>query len=477
MTLPPAPALPAAPQRSHFTRFDQLVWIVVLTAAAAIGFFMLRGDQVGLGTLRLSPAEGETDRSTRATVAVQFDQNIATPADLVRITLDPPLAGHTEVKGSTILFVPDQAFTPNTAYTVRVAPGVVGDKGRALKAPVVWHFTTRRSQFLYAADGEGGKQLFLAAARFAGEADTSAAPQQLTSAPAGVWDFTVASDGSEIVFSALNAQGGTDLWVSASAQKPELLLACAKSFCTTPAFSPDGRVLAFSRRNPSDFAAAAVSPPRINMLDMQTKELAPLAADGQQLGTDPHWSADGKWLAYLAPDRGGVAIVNLESGIETVYPTMTGEVGAWDTQRNVLLMSESREQDGKQVDHLLLIDPVGQTQQDMSGESSLVQDNAPAWSPDGNWIAFRRNELTGPRQTLTKQLWIMRADGTDARPLTADPAIDYSAPGWSPDGRYLIYHKLPLKGPTVVRSVWAMDLATGEERQLAQNGLLPIWVP
>lgn len=49
----------------------------------------------------------------------------------------------------------------------------------------------------------------------------------------------------------------------------------------TPAFSPDGRVLAYSRRNPSDFAAAAVSPPRIYMLDMLTKEIAPLAADGQ----------------------------------------------------------------------------------------------------------------------------------------------------------------------------------------------------
>ena len=181
--------------------------------------------------------------------------------------------------------------------------------------------------------------------------------------------------------------------------------------------------------------------------------------------------------AFATSFTTGSVVSFLVCGTETVYPTMTGEVGAWDTQRNVLLMSESHEQDGKQVDHLLLIDPVGQTRQDMSGESSLVQDNAPAWSPDGKWIAFRRNELTGPRQTLTKQLWIMRADGTDARPLTADPTIDYSAPSWSTDGHYLIYHKLPLKGPTVVRSVWAMDPSTGEERQLAENGLLPLWVP
>ena len=489
MTLPTTSPLPAVPHRARFTRFDQIVWIVILAAAAATGFLVIRGDQVGLGTVSLSPTDAAASISTRAAVAVQFDQNVATPPDQVRITMDPPLAGQIQVKGSNVIFAPAEALAPNTTYTVRVEPGITGDKGRTLKEAVAWRFTTRPSQFIYAANGEGasngasnsvsngsGKQLFLAAAPAEDKASNST-PVQITAAPAGVWDFTVAPDGSQIVFSALNAEGGTDLWVTLGAAKPVILVACAKSFCTTPAFSPDGSVLAYSRRNPSDFAAAAVSPPRIYMLDMQTKEIAPLAADGQKLGTDPHWSADGKWLAYLAPDRGGVAILNLDSGAETIYPTMTGEVGAWDTQRSVLLMSEAHEQDGRQLDHLFLIDPVRQTREDMSGATSLVQDNAGAWSPDGEWIAFRRNELTGARQTLTKQLWIMRADGTDARPLTADPTIDHSAPSWSPDGRYLLYHKLPLKAPNVVRSVWAMDPNTGEEHQLAPNGLLPLWVP
>lgn len=488
-----ASSVPGATPRVHFTRFDQIVWIVILAAAVATGFLVIRGDQVGLGTVDVSPADKAGSVSTRAAVVVQFDQNVVTPSDQVRISLDPPLAGQTMVNGSKITFAPSEALAPGTTYTVRVEPGIAGDKGRVLKDPLAWRFTTRQSQVLFAANGEGGsstnssstnssntgsvKQLFLAAAPLADGTVAQSAPVQISAAPSGVWDFSVAPDGSQIVFSALNQEGGTDLWVTSGTETAVPLLSCAKSFCTTPAFSPDGKVLAYSRRNPSDFAAAAVSPPRIYMLDMQTKEVAPLLADSQKLGSDPHWSADGKWLAYLAPDRGGVAIFNLDSGAETVYPTLTGEVGAWDTQRSVLLMSEAHEQDGKQIDHLFLVDPVAQTRQDMSGEGSLVQDNAPSWSPDGKWIAFRRNELTGPRQTLTKQLWIMRADGTDARPLTADPAVDYSAPSWSPDGRYLLYHKLPLKGPDIVRSVWAMDPATGEEHQMASDGLLPLWVP
>lgn len=489
-----ASSVPGAARGVHFTRFDQIVWIVILAAAAATGLLIIRGDQVGLGTVGMSPADKAGSISTRAAVVVQFDQNVVTPADQVRISLDPPAAGQTQVNGSEVTFVPAQALAPGTTYAVIVEPGIAGDKGRVLKDPLAWRFTTRPSQVLFAANGEGGsppnigssntgsitgsvKQLFLAPAPLADDTTAQGSPVQISAAPAGVWDFSVAPDGSQIVFSALNQEGGTDLWVSSGTQAAALLLSCAKSFCTTPTFSPDGKVLAYSRRNPNDFAAAAVSPPRIYMLDMQTKEVAPLLSDSQKLGADPHWSSDGKWLAYLAPDRGGVAILNLDSGAETVYPTLTGEVGAWDTQRSVLLMSEAQEQDGKQIDHLFLVDPVKQTSQDMSGEGSLVQDNAPAWSPDGKWIAFRRNELTGARQTLTKQIWIMRADGKDARPLTADPAVDYSAPSWSPDGRYLLYHKLPLKGPNVVRSVWVMDPVTGEERQLASDGLLPLWVP
>ncbi|MCB0152172.1 MAG: PD40 domain-containing protein, partial [Caldilineaceae bacterium] len=70
--------------------------------------------------------------------------------------------------------------------------------------------------------------------------------------------------------------------------------------------------------------------------------------------------------------------------------------------------------------HLFLVDPIADTRVNLSGETSPVEDGAPVWSPDGEWIAFRRNINDGPGATLSKQLWIMRADGSDARPLTDD---------------------------------------------------------
>jgi Tol biopolymer transport system component len=129
------------------------------------------------------------------------------------------------------------------------------------------------------------------------------------------------------------------------------------------------------------------------------------------------------------------------------------------------------------VVHLLLIDVTTNEQRNLSGESAHVEDGSPTWSLDGAWIAFRRKELDGPGATLGKQIWLMRSDGSNSRALTADPAFDHGQPVWSPDGRYLLFHKLPLKGPDITLSVWALDVETGEAWQVASPGQRPIWAP
>jgi Tol biopolymer transport system component len=457
-------------------KFDRTVLFVIASLVAAILAILWRGDQIGVQVLALSPAPQAAGVSPRAQIRVRFDQPLAEAGP---VELSPTVAGRVRVDGDTLVFAPATALAPNTTYTVTLAAGVRSGQGRELGEPVSWQFQTGSTGVVFSSvDDQGSEQLMLAAVRLGNGPAVLDAPRQVTQAPFGIWDFTVDPNTGQIVFAQSHEDGTSDLWTLApGAESPEILYECAEAACNSAAFSPDSRLLAFAQRNASGFAIPVVSPPRLWLLDLQENAATQLFGDDQQLGFDPRWSADGQWLSYLSPELGGVGLYNLQSGESRFYATQTGETAVWHPTRNELVLSELMPGGDYYEMHLFAVDPVRETRLDLSSHTYPVEDNSPAWSPDGEWLALRRKELSGPTASLGKQLWRMRADGSQAEPLTAEPDFDYGPPVWSPDGRYLLYHRYPLKGPAVIISVWIMDTTTGEEWEVARPGQRPQWVP
>jgi hypothetical protein len=96
-------------------------------------------------------------------------------------------------------------------------------------------------------------------------------------------------------------------------------------------------------------------------------------------------------------------------------------------------------------------------------------DYAAAWSPDGSMLAFTTT------RDVVSQIYVMNADGSDIRPLTADQD-SHSQPSWSPDGTKIAYVTQNLGQG----DIWVMDTEGSNRVQLTSdeyNDAWPVWSP
>ncbi len=102
--------------------------------------------------------------------------------------------------------------------------------------------------------------------------------------------------------------------------------------------------------------------------------------------------------------------------------------------------------------------------------TASVTDTEPAWSPDGQRIAFTRFHDTVNNRLQSAELWIMNADGGDQQNI----GINGAFADWSPDGTQLVY----ISGKSGKQEIYTC-LADGSNEQLLSetvtNATFPSW--
>ncbi len=301
-------------------------------------------------------------------------------------------------------------------------------------------------------------------------------PKALTGEEHGVGDFAVAPDGSAIAYSARRQDGGTDLVVvDREGRNRRRLLDCSPESCGGLQWSPDGRRLAFERRDNPDAQSGSSGNPQLWWVELASGHSGPILDGADSFAFGLRWSRSGSWISYYSTGLQAVRAYNLEDGRDQVIPSNMEQPAVWNPSGGALLVPQMRQLGDHFGAHLLLADLATGKLVDMSGESQDAEDGFPAWSPDGEWIAFRRR--SPPHLLVGGQLWLMRADGSEARPLTSDPMLHHGMPTWSPDGQQITYHRYPVMENRPTPEVWVLETASGNSMKVASPGNQPAWLP
>jgi polyisoprenoid-binding protein YceI len=220
-----------------------------------------------------------------------------------------------------------------------------------------------------------------------------------------------------LLFAALGSDDAEHLYTVGADGRGLRRLGRDSAYQMQPAWSPDGRRVAFSRAEDDPNAP----PPSINVSRADGSGRKELTFGGL-----PDWSPDGRRIAFLSDagtDGGGkISVMATDgSGIRQFADTPTSDSEPrWSPDGRRIAVSAYG---GPSNDDIAVIQ-VGTGRFRRLTHAPGYEDS-PAWSPDGQRIAYVKDGA----------IHLMGSDGSGDRAITTGRKD--SAPNWSPDGRRL----------------------------------------
>lgn len=210
-----------------------------------------------------------------------------------------------------------------------------------------------------------------------------------------------------------------------------------------PVWSPDGTKIAYDTQS-----AISAYPNTRDIYVMDANGSNQINLTGYEssvtLSIEPDWSPDGSKIAFAAySDLTSTTATNIHvmnsdgSGITVIDSGYGDTIPSWSSDSSKIAFYTSR--DGGLGDtEVFIMDSDGSNPMNISNNPVVYgvdlsgYDSEPAWSPDGNKIAFVSH------RSGSFDIWVMDADGSNQVNLTGQATYDGS-PAWSPDSTKIAF--------------------------------------
>ncbi len=245
--------------------------------------------------------------------------------------------------------------------------------------------------------------------------------------------------GDRIVFTSRARDYGEEIWAMKSDGSNPSRVTLVRQRSDFAAVSPDGSRIAYASTGDDPFGRWALF--LMNADGSGNEQLTPFSDE-----IAGSWSPDGAWIAFASGRHGGSGGMTFDAGGQSssgnfeIYMIradgseerrLTDDPGqdlypAWSPDGEHIAFSTDRE--GNFEIYLLRLSDGAL--QNLTAHPGF--DDQPSWSPDGSRIAFTS------RRDGSDDIYVMNRDGTGVRKLTDSPASDVR-PSWSADWRQLLF--------------------------------------
>lgn len=222
-----------------------------------------------------------------------------------------------------------------------------------------------------------------------------------------------------------------------------------------PQIRPQGDLVAYVRRTP-DIMSDKVRT-SIWLVDTRTGTQKPFAV-GSGSYNQPHWSPDGKKLAYISNTAG--------SGSEIYVAASDGSDKVRITGPDQSPFSMAWSPDGTRIAYVVLVPDQGETFGHLPPKPAGAQ-----WAPaiEASTTELYRYDSLGYQPPGRSQMFVISADGGAPRQLTADTKMTVWPLTWSPDGKQIAFSSfsaLPWNRDFHATEVDTVDVQSGATQVL-----------